>query len=361
MHIAFVINSLRGYGVQKTALDLASVVAGKDGIDLDIVVLNKTENFNPEEFKSINIIFSGNGKISKSLLFLNKYYKANRPDIIYSPIFHYGIFLIFLFKIILHKKVKLVTSSANDLISSQTSTRSRVVYRVAKLVYRMSDRVVVLNRKMKEDFIRLSVSENKIQIINNPVYNKQIPILADQSVEHPFYNSDGKILIGVGRLTIQKDFVTLIKAFALIKDKSTRLVILGEGGKRNQLEELAASLKIEDRLWMPGFVENPYKYISRADLFVLSSIWEGFGNVVVEALACGTKVVSTNCQSGPEEILENGKYGVLVPVKDPEAMAAAIEASIKLVHSKDDLVKRAQCFDANIIGAQYIECFSHWS
>ena len=133
------------------------------------------------------------------------------------------------------------------------------------------------------------------------------------------------MVLGVARLVYQKDISTLIRAFAILrKQHATRLVILGEGGERQALTELIEELGIGRDVALPGFVRNPYNYMRAAGVFALSSRWEGLPTVLVEALACGTRVVSTDCPSGPAEILEHGKWGSLVPVGRPEVLAAAM-------------------------------------
>src|SRR5262249_41735385 len=138
---------------------------------------------------------------------------------------------------------------------------------------------------------------------------------------HPWFAAGSSpVILGIGRLHAQKDFPTLLKAFARVRAKQhARLVILGEAKEaeyRTALTTLAAQLSIADDVRFPGFVDNPFAYLARAAVFVLSSAWESFGNVVAEALACGCPVVSTDCPSGPTKILEKGKYGPLVPVGD---------------------------------------------
>ena len=133
------------------------------------------------------------------------------------------------------------------------------------------------------------------------------------------------MVLGVGRLEQQKDFPTLIHAFAKVRQMQTaKLVILGSGREEKKLLSLVDELKLNEDVAMLGFVDNPYAYMAKSAVFVLSSAWEGFGNVIVEAMAVGTPVVSTNCPNGPEEILDNGKYGELVSVGDSQAMAEAI-------------------------------------
>jgi glycosyltransferase involved in cell wall biosynthesis len=133
------------------------------------------------------------------------------------------------------------------------------------------------------------------------------------------------LVLAVGRLTYQKDFSTLLRAFATVREKmDARLVILGDGPDRRNLESLATKLDIENHVDFPGYVDNPYPYLKRADLFVLSSRYEGLPNVLIEAQICGAPIVSTDCPTGPDEILMKGRAGVLVPVGDAASMAVAM-------------------------------------
>ena len=147
----------------------------------------------------------------------------------------------------------------------------------------------------------------------------------------------------------------MIKAFAALPDDiSAKLVILGEGPLRQELLALIEQLDLGERVLMPGFTTDPYPWFRSADLFVLSSRWEGFGNVIVEAMECGVPVISTNCPSGPAEIFEDGRYGTLVPVQDPVAMAAAMVNSLNATHEREALMRRAQDFSVRKISDQYL-------
>jgi glycosyltransferase involved in cell wall biosynthesis len=162
----------------------------------------------------------------------------------------------------------------------------------------------------------------------------------------------------VGRLNEQKDFPTLIRAFKIVyeKSKNARLIILGEGSEREHLMHLIKELGLVDIVSLPGFLQNPFSYMHRSQVFVLPSIHEGFGNVLVEAMACGCPVVSTDCPSGPREILNNGEYGHLVPVGDAAAMAAAI-LDVLDGHGKAVPAAWLEQFSPEIIARQYIEIF----
>jgi len=187
--------------------------------------------------------------------------------------------------------------------------------------------VVAVSRGVQRDLLRYTrVSAERVVLIYNPSYTNRLLELREQPVEHPWFAlGEPPVVLGVGRFYPQKDFSTLIKAFALVRaQRPARLVILGEGPLRPQLEALAQQLGVADQVSMPGFVENPFAYMRRAAVFVLPSQYEGLPNVLIQAMACGCPVVSTNCPSGPEDILDNGKYGHLVPVGDVEAIANAI-------------------------------------
>jgi glycosyltransferase involved in cell wall biosynthesis len=162
------------------------------------------------------------------------------------------------------------------------------------------------------------------------------------------------VILGVGRLTPQKDFPTLIRAFALVRQQQpARLILLGEGEERSSLASLIEELHLQEEVDLPGFVDNPFAYMARARVLVLSSAWEGFGNVLVEAMAAGTPVVSTDCPSGPAEILANGEYGQLVGIADSEAMARAILKILDCPPDQHQLKQRVMEFSVEKILAQY--------
>jgi glycosyltransferase involved in cell wall biosynthesis len=175
--------------------------------------------------------------------------------------------------------------------------------------------------------------------------------------EHPWLQGgEPPVLLSVGRLNAQKDYPTLFRAVAELRQtRDLHLIVLGEGPERAALEQLADDIGISDILAMPGFVDNPFAYMRQARLFVLSSRWEGFGLVIVEALACGCPVLSTDCPSGPGEILEGGRYGRLTPVGDASQMARAIEASLNAPEDPEVLMARARDFELNRIARTYLE------
>jgi glycosyltransferase involved in cell wall biosynthesis len=164
------------------------------------------------------------------------------------------------------------------------------------------------------------------------------------------------VILSVGRLSAEKDYPTLLRAFALLQNQvPARLILLGEGGQRAGLERLASELGIGATVSLPGFVRNPFAYMARARVFVLSSLFEGFGNVLVEALACGCQVVSTHCPGGPGEILDRGRYGRLVPVGDHAALARAILEAIAEPMDTEALRRRADDFSVERAARRHLD------
>lgn len=202
-----------------------------------------------------------------------------------------------------------------------------LTYRKLRRIFEQADGVITVSDGVAQDLIdNVGVPSDKIEVVRNPNITPNLYPLAEQPVDHPWFQPDQlPVFIGMGGLRRQKDFPTLIKAFAQVnREQPSHLVILGKGHKLRELRALADSLGVGDRVDLPGFVENPYAYLSRASVFVLSSLWEGSPNVLSESLALGTPVVSTDCRSGPIEITQRGKYGKLVAVGDVDALGHAM-------------------------------------
>jgi glycosyltransferase involved in cell wall biosynthesis len=162
--------------------------------------------------------------------------------------------------------------------------------------------------------------------------------------------------MGAGRLTREKDFVTLIKAFKQVRQHTDcKLVIIGEGPLRLSLERLVEALDLKDHVSLPGYAANPYAWMKKASLFVLSSAWEGSGNVLIEAMSMGVPAVSTDCPYGPSETLANGKYGALVPVGDPESMAKAMLDTLSNPLSANALQEAVAPFTLERSTQRYLE------
>jgi glycosyltransferase involved in cell wall biosynthesis len=200
-------------------------------------------------------------------------------------------------------------------------------YRWLRRVFSQGDTLICVSAGVAADLAMiLGKQRQDFHVLPNPVVTPELGALAQEPVNHPWFaEPHPPVVLGVGRLGRIKNFPLLLRAFAQVyRQREARLVILGEGKHRAQLASLAARLGIAEVVDLPGFVENPLAFMARAAVFVLSSRWEGFGNVLVEALACGTPAVATDCPSGPAEILQGGRIGPLVPIEDPAALSKAI-------------------------------------
>jgi glycosyltransferase involved in cell wall biosynthesis len=202
------------------------------------------------------------------------------------------------------------------------------------------------------------ITSEDIDAIYNPVSISEIQRLSQEGVDHPAFKSNSEVIVSAGRFTEQKDMPTLIRAFErLNQERDVQLVLLGKGEEEPQLRQLIQNFEIENKVYLPGFVDNPFSYMNAADVFALSSKSEGFGNVLVEAMACGTPVVATNCPGGPSEILDDGEYGILVPVSDNEALAAGIKKMLTEPIDDRKLHQRAGDFRYDRIVDQYESVF----
>jgi len=222
---------------------------------------------------------------------------------------------------------------ASTNISAQYRSKHRnplkhwITTKRMKEAYSAADSIVAVSQGVAEDVNRITgIPLRKIHVINNPVAGPSLYDKASAPVHHPWFNETGvPVISGIGRLGNAKDFETLIRAFSKVRAKlDCRLFILGEGRQHSRLKQLSVDLGLENDIELPGFVANPYCFLARSSLFVLSSRWEGSPNTLTEALALGVPVVSTDCDSGPREILQDGRYGPLVPVGNPDLLAEAI-------------------------------------
>jgi len=249
-------------------------------------------------------------------------------------------------------------TTVSAALAGKSQMQKWLWYLPMRLIYPLADAIVAVSHGVAEDLSKITgLPIDRIQVIPNPVIVPRLATLAGHSVAHPWFNENQvPVILGVGRLTRQKDFPTLIKAFATVRaERPCHLVIIGEGRDRPALERLAAGLGIEDDVDLPGFAENPYAYMSRAALFVLSSLWEGSPNVLTEALSLGVPVVSTDCPSGPSEILAGGHHGHLVPVGDPQALAEAMLETLDSPPDKDTLATAVSDYEVNVSSRKYLD------
>jgi glycosyltransferase involved in cell wall biosynthesis len=250
--------------------------------------------------------------------------------------------------------------SARPELRSRNPLRCWFQKRRMKGLLARADGVIAISHGVAEDLTTcLDTPPEIITVLPNPTITPDLLALARQPAEHPWMNEqEVPVIMGIGRLGRAKDFSTLIRAFALLrKERHCRLIILGKGRQKDNLSALIHALGIGEDAHLAGFVQNPYAYLARAKLFVLSSRWEGLPNVLTEALAVGTPVVSTDCPSGPREILQNGRYGPLVPPGDIEALAKAMAATLDNPLSAEFLREAVKDYTVGNSARAYLKAF----
>lgn len=235
--------------------------------------------------------------------------------------------------------------------------RRRLLPRLMARLYPRADAIVAVSEGVRQDLLaRFPLPAARVHTIYNPVITPALLAARDAPLDDPWFAPGAPpVLLNVAALRVQKDQPTLLRAFAALRaQRPARLLILGEGSQRPALETLAGELGIAADVRMPGYVPNPLAYMRRAAVFVLSSRYEGFGNVLAEALVCGCPVVSTDCPAGPAEILDNGRYGRLTPVGDVEALARALAAALDAPVDRPALEQRGLAYSAAAAAGPYL-------
>jgi glycosyltransferase involved in cell wall biosynthesis len=327
-HLAIFLRSLAAGGAERVMVNLANHFA-EDGLSVDLVLTRMDGAYHREVSPKVRLVDLNSPKLPKSLPGLVRYLRCRKPPVLLSAL-HYACEIALWARFLARTPTRVVVSEHNTLsveAKSLPQRTARLTPLAARLFYPWSDAIVAVSQGVAEDLaVVTGLPVEQIQTIYNPVIIPDLDIRSKEPLNHPWFQPGSPpVILGVGRLVAQKDFATLIRAFQRIRqDQAVRLMILGEGQQRPELEHLIQTLGISADVALAGFVANPYAFMARAAVFALSSVWEGFGNVLVEAMATGTPVVATDCPSGPAEILANGQYGHLVPVGDDRSLATAI-------------------------------------
>ena len=297
---------------------------------------------------------------------LVRYFREERPQAVFAAGLSANLLAIWA-RALARSDARVVASQRNTMscVMNTWTWKRRVFPALIRRNYLAADGVVAVSEGVADDLAaQFGISRDRITVVHNPVVSGSLWEKAAAQIDHPWFGSGAPpVVLSTGRLHGTKDYPTLIRAFARVRQvREARLLILGSGKnaaetaqRRAELKELAAELGVSDDVDVPGFVPNPLPYMARAAVFVLPSLWEGFGNVLVEALSCGCPVVSTDCPSGPAEILDHGRYGRLVPVGDDSAMAEAMLTVLRDPPDRDVLRARGALFTVDRAVDAYLD------
>lgn len=334
------------------------------GYAVDLVGFRDGQCFYPDEIGDlVRFVDLGTHRKVTTLLALWRYARAARPRVLVSTA-HLTNMIVARLGFLPGLATKRFLCVENTFgASKRRDPRSQArKLRAVRRIYRHADGVIAISNGVRDDLTEtIGLSGVPVHRIYNGVIAPDNQRLATEPVEHPWLGTDRRepVLITAGRLAQQKDHKTLLRALARMKEDGSpsRLIILGEGGLHDELVAYAEDLGIADRVDLPGWVDNPYSWMARADCFVLSSLWEGFANVLAEALGLGVPCVATDCPSGPAEILDNGRYGRLVPMGDSQQLAEAVEKTLVEGSLGFDVRSATRNFTSEAAARNYLKVF----
>lgn len=358
--IAVLLHDLRGGGAERVALNLVRGMVAA-GSEIDLVLVKAEGKYLKDIPPGVRVINFDKSNVYKALPALVRYLRRERPKAVLAALTHINLAAL-IARRLSGVKTRVVVCEHNQIsykIAAEKSLRGSLIFKAVPRLYPWADAVVAVSNGVADDVAKVSrLPRERVLCIYNPIHDQSLTDAAAQPVAHPWFTDrQAPVLIAAGRLHPQKGFDVLLKAFQKVVAKTPcRLIIMGEGDERGALEALAKTLGVADQVSLIGFVENPYAMMAHADAFVLSSRWEGLPTVLVEAMATGVPVVSTDCPSGPDEILVDGEYGLLVPVEDPDALAEGILATLGAPRGRG--LKRAEVFSVDASAKAYLEVLS---
>jgi glycosyltransferase involved in cell wall biosynthesis len=347
--VSIFLPSLAGGGAERSIAAVANGLAAR-GAQVSLVLATARGPYMDAVQPAVQVVDLGAPSMLRALPRLVRHLRRAQPSALLAAMSHANVAAALAHRLA-RSRARLVLSErvhVASLLAEYRGASMRATYALMRWTYPWADQVVAVSQGVADDLTRhIPVAPERVVTIYNPIVDEQLLALAQAEPTHPWLKSvDAPVVLAAGRLIPQKDFATLIEAFAQLRRKRpARLLILGEGELREPLLAQAARLGVADDVSLPGFESNPFAVMRAARVFVLSSRFEGLPGVLIQAMTCGARVVSTDCPSGPREVLEDGRWGALVPVGDAAALGAAIEAALD-DPSPPAVRERAEAFTA---------------
>ena len=328
LRVALFLPKLEGGGAERITLNLARGLYER-GHTVDLVVAVGGGSYAEHVPEGVRLVELGARGSLVAVPALVRYLRRHPPNAFLSALNHANIVALWAARLAGYRGAVVVAEHNDPRTGGRSTLNDHLFHRLMHWFYPWADRVIAVSQGVKEGLKEtVGLPAESVEVIYNPVITPEVLKALRERPGHPFF-AEPPVVLAIGRLTRQKNFANLLRAFAALRqDADARLIILGEGELRQDLERQVASLGLTEVVSMPGFVDNPYAYLSEADLFVLSSDWEGLPTVLIEALAAGTPIVATDCRSGPREILQGGRYGTLVPLNDSAALGDAMRLAL---------------------------------
>ncbi|EXJ23344.1 Alpha-1,4-N-acetylgalactosamine transferase PglJ [Alkalibacterium sp. AK22] len=354
--VAVLVPTMAGGGAERVVATLVRTI-NREKFRIHLILVRAEGPYMELLPDTIKITSLNAGHVRYALIKLTNVLNTVQPDIVFSTLDELNLGLV-LIKPFLRKKPKIILREANTpskSLSTLSPLKKKSVLFLYTHFYPRADLIIAQCMAMRADILHTyKLSSEKVTHIYNPL---DIDTIIKQSFEGNPYPEGLIHLLAVGRLSYQKGFDILLEAVRIVlqTEPTVHLTVIGEGSLKQELSTLSEKLEIDQHVQFLGFKKNPYPYYRYADAYILSSRWEGFPNSLLEALACGTKVVATDCPSGPREILLDNAYGTLVPASDPQALAEGILHTIK---SKNKSGKRAEAYRVEAIIEEYEKVFN---
>lgn len=354
---------LQGGGAERMMVQLAAGIAAH-GVTVDLVVADAQGPYVSEVPASVQLVALGRARTASAVLPLAAHLRHTRPDVLFTTLHHAAVAAAIASRLA-GGNVRLFVREASTPLhrgARTTDPRAWAIGAAMRWVYAIADGVIAVSEGVADGLVRhRGVPKEKVHTLYNPVVTTELPALAAMDPGHAWLGPGAPpVVLAVGSLRPVKGYATLLEAFARVRAASSaRLLILGEGRQRKELVARAAALGLADDVDFAGFVANPFAYMARSAVFVLSSEREGLPGALIQAMACGCPVVATDCPSGPAEILEGGRYGELVPVGDADAMAAAILRTLAAPRRDAALRSRAARFASGAVVSAHVAAFGH--
>jgi glycosyltransferase involved in cell wall biosynthesis len=360
LSVAIYLHDLSGGGVERQSLIIAEELR-RHGVDVTLVVSSLQGQLLTQVPQGLRVIDLGSSRTLWDIPRLAGFMRREQPDILLANVDFNNVAAL-MAKAAGLCRTKVVICQHNSLSPGYLRSQTEH-YLYLGLYYRLLgslvDRAVAVSSGVADELVKLAkLPRDKVLTIHNPVVGPDFVDRCNEVVAHPWLHQPGRpVFVTAGRLVPQKDHACMLRALAMHRQKSdSRLILLGTGPLETELKALAHDLGLTEAVDFRGFEPNPLPFFRQSDAFLMSSLSEGFGNVLVEALACGTPVISSRCDHGPAEILDHGRFGVLVESRDPHALAAAMN-EVGLLAARfpaDVLRRRAGEFSYAACASQYM-------